>query len=112
MKKTLITVDNVQDFICQVEKRIYVDGMILTPGAKDELHKRGIDIIFSSCPEVKGCQAHSNSPASVCSSMPEQENERLFYGVAAMLLNDYGIKDPEKLKELSIKATKIIKENI
>lgn len=108
MGKTLVSVKNLEDFICRLDKRIYVDNMILTPGAKDELSKRGVAIIYGPCPNAAGCQAHG----AVSSAVVNKDNERLFYGIAAMLQSDYGIKDTELLKNLSCKAAKIIKDNL
>ena len=43
MKKELICVDNLDAFICKQDGKLYVDqGRILTPGAKDELARRGV----------------------------------------------------------------------
>lgn len=111
MKKQLITVDNLSEYTCRTSNRIYVDNtMILTPGAKDELSKKGIDIVRTPCPDMDTCTAHS-SPAAADSGAC-QEAERLIYGLAAMLQSEYGITDPEKLKALSIKAATIIRKNI
>ena len=50
MKKVLVQADNLDEFICQEEATLYVDAsMILTPGAKDELLKRGVAVVRTSC---------------------------------------------------------------
>lgn len=112
MKKILVTIDNLAEYICRLDKKIYVDNtMILTPGAKDELSKQGICIVRDSCPEATGCTAHG-TPAVDAAHHADTDMERLFYGVAAMLQSEYGIKDQKMLKELSLKAANIIKDNI
>ena len=49
MSKTLITVDNLQDFVSG--GRLQMDGSkILTAGARDELTRRGIEVAWSDAP--------------------------------------------------------------
>lgn len=114
MKKELVTVRNIDDFLCRREKKIYVDvkSIILTAGAKDELGKRGIVIINGPCPEAPTCRAHESLAPGNTDQMQDTDFERLFYGVAATLQSEYGINDLELLKSVSLKAAQIIKENV
>ena len=65
MAKKLVGIDNLDAAICQASGKIYVDGsIILTPGAKDELIKRGIPIVYGPKPELLGCMAEPVAAAS------------------------------------------------
>lgn len=112
MKKTLITTDNLDDFTCRVSSKIYIDPgtMLLTPGAKDTLVHKGFSIIYGPCPDAGVCKVHTYGAAA--ESPCDSEQERLFYGVAAILKSEYGITDTELLHTLSRKAVAIIKANV
>lgn len=112
MKKTLITKDNLDDFTCRVSSRIYIDprAMLLTPGAKDKLAQKGFSVMYGPCPDAESCKAHAyDAPGQ---KHDDSEQERLFYGVAAVLKNEYGITDLEQLQALSTKAVAVIRANI
>ena len=104
MKKTLVEVGNLDQYICQASHKIYVDGstMILTPGAKDALSKKGISIVYGPNPDAATC----------CSGHHDADADRLFWGVAAMLKDEYGVTDPAALKTLSAQVVKALKENV
>lgn len=116
MKKQLIEVSNLKSYICQANAKIYVDNtMILTPGAKDELNKRKITIIRDAKPETT-CGKSATCPARVCLAHADDTSiadmERLFYGVAAMVKEEYGIDDPQQLMDISSKIVNTLKQNI
>ena len=105
MGKKLVGIDNLEAAICQ--GKIYVDGtIILTPGAKDELTRRGIPIVYGPKPEAVEC---GSAPAAEASA-PALEN--LLLVVAGILKNQCGVNDPEQLRALSCQVVKTIKENI
>lgn len=110
MKKTLIEKKNIDSFICQANGAIYVDAtMILTPGARDELSKRKIKIVRDAKP-ASSCGGAESCPARLCDGGGEESDfERLFYGVAAMVKQEYGIDDPQKLKEISCQIVRTLK---
>ena len=112
MKKTLVEASNLDSFICQANAKIYVDrNMILTPGAKDELSKRKIAIARDEQPGPT-CGGAASCPARLCVTNTETADmERLFYGVAAMVKEEYGIEDPEQLKTISCQIIKTLKQN-
>ena len=117
MKKTLIQLNNMDEFICKASPRIFIDGttMILTPGAKDALTKRGVKVIHGTCPDAAGCTLHGNAGADGCDvqgTTCDPGLEKLFYGVASVLKNEYGVTDLAKLRALSLKAVEIIQKNI
>jgi hypothetical protein len=119
MKKKLIEVSNLESYICRTNARIYVDAtMILTPGAKDELSKRKITIVREPKPAFESCGA-ADCPAKLCSPgsavttlSGDADLERLFYGVAAMVKEEYGIDDPQQLTEISCKIVQTLKQTI
>lgn len=113
MKKKLVEARNVESYICQANAKIYVDNtMILTPGAKDELNKRKITIVRDSKP-ASTCGGADSCLARVCMAGAEDADmERLFYGVAAMVKEEYGIEDPQQLKDISCQILDTLKQKI
>lgn len=109
MKKKLVEVRNLESFICQANGAIYIDDtMLLTPGAKDELSKRRIKIVRNAKPSAS-CGADT-CPARMCGGVAEESDyERLLYGVAAMVQKEYGIDDPQQLKDISCQIVKTLK---
>ncbi|SMF29755.1 hypothetical protein [Desulfovibrio gilichinskyi] len=104
MKKILVEVGNLESFICQDSAKIYVDNsMILTPGAKDELSKRKIEIVRGSKPDTTVCEAAEHGTEGF---------ERFVLTIAVMLKEQFGINDPEQLQILSYQVAKTVKENI
>lgn len=119
MKKKLVRVDNLEEFICRSAAVLYADGtLILTAGAKDELGRRGISVVRGPCPEAAAgrCTAHApGAPATGQGNGASGENaeyERLLFGVAAILKSEYGITDPETLRALSLQTVRVIRANI
>ena len=123
MKKELISKDNLDSFICKDDKKLYLGSdKLLTPGAKDELARRHIEIVYGEAPDSSmpvdqgGCRCGCGSATFYVG--PEQGSiqpkslEQLARTVAAMLSREYGISDPEQLKTLTIEALKTIKDNI
>lgn len=123
MKKKLIRVDNLDEFICKESGKVHVDGnTILTPGAKDELTKRGIGIVYDrrsrpvgaapGQPGGKGCPPGCKCPLCTQAKSRAAAVEDLLISVAAVLKKDYGIKDPDELRSKSISVVKSIKESL
>ncbi len=117
MKKQLVQVDNLDEYICRAEATIYVDaGMILTPGAKDELAKRRVTIVHGSRSNshpcgAHGAAAHSGDLGDLCLG-GNADLERLLLCVAAMLQKECGITDPETLRAASLQAVQTIRANL
>lgn len=115
MGKKLVAVDNLESWICRESGKIHVDkSMILTPGAKDELSRRGIEIVYVS----GNCAPTACRPGCACDACAGRvdadrpETERLILAVAGILKEEYGITDPERLKNLSCHMVRTIRENI
>ncbi len=114
MKKVLVQADNLDEFICRADSKLYVDGsMILTPGAKDELARRGVVVVHASCSDSASRGPRGSASPSLGAALGENANlEGLLLGVAAMLQKECGITDPELLKAASLQAIQTIKENL
>jgi len=123
MKKVLITKDNLDSFISKEDGKMYVGPeKLLTPGAKDELARRKISVVWGEDPHVQqaadpaGCRCGCGSATFYVG--PEQETmqpkslAQLARTVAAMLSREYGVTDPEQLKNMTVEALKTIKDNI
>ena len=142
MKKELITVDNVNNYICKQDGKLYVFGnRLLTAGAKDELGRRRVTVVYGPEPVV----APAAAPASSCSSAAGApcgkshgtcrggcncgsaitpgiaagaplgsytSVESLALALATMLKEKYGVTDPAELKDLTAKALKAIRDNM
>ena len=142
MKKELITVDNVNNYISKQDGKLYVFGnRLLTAGAKDELGRRRVTVVYGPEPVV----APAAAPASSCSSAAGTpcgkshgtcrggcncssaitpgiaagaplgsytSVESLALALATMLKEKYGVTDPAELKDLTAKALKAIRDNM
>jgi len=107
MGKRLVEAANVETAICPATGAVYADGtIILTPGAKDELTRRGIPVVYGPRPEAARC-----APAPSAES-PEQGLEPLLRTVAGILQSHYKIRDPEQLKSLSRHVAEVIRNNV
>lgn len=87
MGKTLVSENRVESHICAASNTIYVDGLILTPGAKDYLRNKGTTIVYGPKPEEETPAA--KDPAQM---------------VATLLREEYGIADPAQLKAICCKV--------
>lgn len=105
MGKRLIEAGNLESAICPATGTVYVDGtVILTPGAKDELTRRGIPVVYGPKPEAAACAA--------AAALAAPSLEMLVESVAGILRDHYGVNDPEQLRTLSHQMVAIIKENV
>lgn len=140
--KQLISVDNLDAFVGK-DGTVHVGkDMILTPGAKDELRKRRIAIVYgespapspaTSCaaavPAAKpaavaegtagsGCRGccgtckKPEAPAAGAASSSVRDLESLTRAVAGLISTQYDITDPKQLHLLTVEALRTIKANI
>ncbi len=113
MKKTLVGVHNLDDFICKECGAFYQDGsMILTAGAKDELNRRGIRIQYGGAPAGSCCAGGAAPAVDAAGIAGAASLEDLFVELAVMIREQCGISDPEQLRDASLKALQTIKDNI
>lgn len=112
MKKTLVEVRNLDKHICAKNNAIYLDGsIILTPSAKDELAKRGIAIKHGSPTESDAVQCAIDCVCEGCIELVATgSTEKTFYSIAAILKQDFGVRDVKQLQEMSCRLVKTIKK--
>jgi len=119
MAKKLIQAGDLDCVICN--GKVYADGsIILTPGARDELSKRGVDVVYGPKPEsaacvetVAECPAGCTCPACAGKSALNCTTlDALTRSVSEILKNQYHITDEEQLRRLSRQALQTIRENI
>ena len=104
MGKTLITIDNLDQFI-HGNKLVMDSAKILTPGARDELCKRGGQICYD---EAAAHCAHGE-----CSHDGHDEHcDDLLIGVAAIIKQHYGITDPDELRKVTLETVAVIGKSL
>ena len=110
MKKELISVEQLDSFTCLHGPRIYADPAhyILSPGAKDELGKRHIEIIYGPCPDYPSCGHTLGGQPAGCSSKVDD----LTISVAAVLKKEFGITDQNQLRDMTLQVVKTLKDSI
>lgn len=113
MKKTLVTVRNLDDFICGECGAFYQkDSMILTAGAKDELCRRGIRIQHGEAPAGSCCSGTSSGPCDavdVACLVGASSVEDLRGRLAAMMEKQCAVSNPEQLRAASLKALDVLR---
>ncbi|MFK5927826.1 MAG: hypothetical protein QM483_14465 [Desulfuromusa sp.] len=103
MAKQLVGRDNVEEFICHEEKKLYVgQTLILTPGAKDYLQEKSIAVVYGEQPaiEAKPLQNPSGSSGSDLNSRIQQLLKSDFSITDSALITDVTQKVMEKLEKL------------
>ena len=125
MKKELISVENLDAFICKSDGKLYVSkNRILTPGARDELARRKVSIVYGEEPApAEHVQAPCRGGGGAGKTFfvgPEEGTglasagslESLSMAVAHMLKTQYGVTDPREIRAMTVEALKTIKDNI
>ena len=109
MGKTLITLDNIDEFVC-CGKLAMDSTKIITAGARDELTKRGIEMVYG---EAEGqCCCHDHAHDHAHDHHAPQHDEDLLVGVAAIIRQHYGITDPETLKKVTLETVAAIGKDL
>ena len=109
MGKTLITLDNIDEFVC-CGKLAMDSTKIITAGARDELTKRGIEVVYG---EAEGqCCCHEQANDHEHGHHAPQHDEDLLVGVAAIIRQHYGITDPEMLKKVTLETVAAIGKDL
>ncbi len=115
MKKILIGSSRVDEFIKGDEKTLYMDStMLLTPGAKDILRNRGVAIVYGSRPVAEetapvSCPTEVHGTQEVQETPENPENQEgsmasLVETIVGLLRKDFGVNDPETIREISLKV--------
>ena len=109
MGKTLITLENIDEFVC-CGKLAMDSTKIITAGARDELTKRGIEVVYG---EAEGqCCCHEQTHDHEHGHHAPQHDEDLLVGVAAIIRQHYGITDPETLKKVTLETVAAIGKDL
>ena len=96
MGKQLVGRDNVEEFICHEEKKLYVgQTLILTPGAKDYLQEKSIAIVYGEQPAT---EAKPVTKAEAASGV--DLNGR----IEQLLKSDFSITDSKLITEVTRKV--------
>jgi hypothetical protein len=105
MGKTLITLDNIDEFVC-CGKLAMDSSKIITAGARDELTRRGIEVVYGEAEGQCCCHEQAHAPHEA------QYDEELLVGVAAIIRQHYGITDPETLKKVTLETVAAIGKDL
>ena len=96
MGKQLVSRDNVEQFICHEEKKLYVgQELILTPGAKDYLQEKSISVVYGK-PAQAPVQQVKNAETVAA---PELSNK-----IRQLLKSDFSITDSALMDEVTKKV--------
>lgn len=95
MGKQLVSRDNIEQFISHEEKKIYVEQIILTPGAKDYLRENSIAVVYGAQSETKTKPAQSTGTASEA-NLNDQ--------IQRLLKSDFAITDSRLITEVTQKV--------
>ena len=94
MKKRLITVKNLSEFVQNKELVVQAD-MIITPGARDKIREQGVEVVY----EKSCCEAKRKG---------RKDSQDFEKKIVEILVKEYNITDPatvqkilSRLKELS-----------
>ena len=111
MGKTLITLDNIDEFVC-CGKLAMDSSKIITAGARDELTKRGIEVVYGEAEGQCCCHGHDHAHDHAHDHHGPQHDEELLIGVAAIIRQHYGITDPEMLKKVTLETVTAISKDL
>ena len=111
MGKTLITLDNIDEFVC-CGKLAMDSSKIITAGARDELTKRGIEVVYGEAEGQCCCHGHDHAHDHAHDHHGPQHDEELLIGVAAIIRQHYGITDPETLKKVTLETVAAIGKDL
>ena len=108
MVKTLITIDNLDQFI-HSNKLVMDSAKILTPGARDELCKRGVQISYD---EAAAHHCGHGECAQHAHDGHDEHCDDLLIGVAAIIKQHYGITDPDELRKVTLETVAVIGKSL
>ncbi len=104
--KQLITIENLDGCI-STDGRCYIGkDQILSPGAKDELARRRVPLVYGDKPG-SSCSTKASAcltSGSSCRKGGICDPDELAVAIAALLKKECGITDPGQLRALTIEA--------
>lgn len=125
MAKELITADNVEQFVHD-GKLCMDNGKILTPGARDILSQKRIEIVYGESSAISAAArefvgqpccnrtvvtsaAGSHEVTTACCNA--EFDEDVLVGVAAIIKRHYNITNPEELRRVTLTTVRAIAGN-
>lgn len=102
--KELITVQTLDSCLGSDGKCYIGPNQILSPGAKDELSRRRVGIVYGPKPESPSACCCQSSSGSSCKKGSICDPDELAIAVAALLKKECGISDPAELRALTMEA--------
>ena len=108
MAKQLITTANLDTYIRKDLGKLFVTpDRLVTAGVKDELKRRGVQLVYG--PEPAPVQP-------VCCSAPQADGadklKRAAAIVVAILREQYGMTDESQIQAVAVKILKAVKDSI
>ena len=97
MKKRLITVKNLSEFVQNKELVIQAD-MIITPGAKDMIRQQGVEVRY----EKSCCESENKVKNGMKKDCGDLEKK-----VIEILVKEYKITDPETVQKILSKLKEL-----
>ena len=101
MKKRLMTVKNLSEFVQNKELVVQAD-MIITPGAKDIIREQGVKVRY----EKSFCESNCESENKVKNEI-KKDCEDLERKVIEILVKDYKITDFETVQKILSKLKEL-----
>lgn len=110
MSKTLISVENIEQFVC-CGKLLMDSSKILTAGARDELSRRGVEVVYGEEGQTCCCHGSGVTAAQATSSLDVgQFDEEMLIGIAAIIRQHHGITDPDVLRKVTLETAAAIRK--
>lgn len=123
MRKTLISIDMIEEHICGACGNLHAEGALITPGARDELARRGIRIVYGGKERGEQCNGLASSFCAAASAASgasgafrAQEGtvttQDMLVGVAALIQRECGVTDPDQLRDMTLNVVKTLQKNL
>ncbi len=96
MAKQLVRRDNIDEFICHDENRLYVgQTLILTPGAKDYLQEKNITVVYGE-PAKPKIEPEAKAATTVATDLRGR--------IEQLLQSDFSITDRQLVTDVTRKV--------
>lgn len=107
-RKKLIGSDNIEELIQGKTTVTLGREILLTPGAKDALRNRGITLRYQERAAEPSCLLKQHVGVSEERETQAGERQNITETVVRLLNEEYGISDPEELREISLRVVEEI----
>jgi hypothetical protein len=104
MGKKLISCNSLDQYISREDQRRYLDStLVLSPGARDELQRRGVEITRGAKPASQ--EKVPNPSADRDTELVAATNDRaLIERIVRLLRDQYGLTDRDKILAVSLEV--------